>query len=118
MYTHTHTHTHTPRGSWTQRTPSLSNNGLGVCRRERVEGNQGGGSLGRRCALREPDAQVDPRRDGDGSSPSQLDARLKYLERSVGASKIALLQELGVLDSVLDILPESALTMANSLCNI
>ena len=32
-----------------------------------------------------------------------------YLERSVGSGKAALMQEMGVLDSVLDILPEPAL---------
>ena len=35
----------------------------------------------------------------------------RSLERFVGAGKVALMQELGVLDSVLDILPESALIM-------
>ena len=44
--------------------------GFEVFRRERVEGNQGGGSLGRRCALRALATQFDPRRDCDGSSPS------------------------------------------------
>ena len=75
----------------------LVQQGFEVCRCEHVEGNQSGGSHGRRCALREPDTQVEP--------------RLRYLERSVGAGKVARMQELGVLDSVLDVLPESALIM-------
>ena len=36
---------------------------------------------------------------------------MKFLEQAVGAAKIALMQEMGVLDSVLGILPESALVM-------
>jgi hypothetical protein len=77
------------------------------------EYDQSGGSHDRRCALREPDTHAGQRCDGsgDGSSPIQPDARLRYLEQSIGAAKIALLQEMGVLDSVLDILPDSALVM-------
>ena len=71
----------------------LVDQGFEVCRSEVGRQNiahADGGSPGWRCALREPRTQVDSRRE--------------YLERSVGAAKIALVQELGVLDDVLDVL--------------
>ena len=76
---------------------------------------QSGGSHDRRCALREPDTHADQRcEDCDCKRvrpPVQSDARLRYLEQAVGAAKITLMQEMGVLDSVLDVLRDSALIM-------
>ena len=69
----------------------LVEQGFEVCRPERIDDSQDSGSPGRRCAVREPRTQVNP--------------CLEYLERSVGAAKIALMQELGVLDEVLEVLP-------------
>ena len=65
--------------------------GFEVCRRAQIDNSQNGGSQGRRCALSEPHTQVHPRRE--------------YLEQSVGTAKIALMQELGVLDDILEVLP-------------
>ena len=74
--------------------------GIEVCRPEHIDVSQDGGSRGRCCALREPHTQVD--------------ARQEYLERSVGAAKIALMQGLGVLDDVLEVLPiPSAMIMTS-----
>ena len=90
----------------------LIEQGFEICQCEHAEGEQSGGSRGQRCALRQPDTLADPPCSCDGAPlPIQPDARLRYLERSIGVSKIALMQELGVLDRVLDVLPDSALIM-------
>lgn len=73
------------------RVSSWSNKGFEICRLEQIDNSQDGGSQGRRCPLREPRTQADPRRE--------------YLGRSVGAAKIALMQELGLRDDILEVLP-------------
>ena len=48
------------------------------------------------------------------ASRTQVDPRREYLERSVGVAKIALMQEVGVLDDVLEVLPiPSAMIMTS-----